>query len=457
MLTTTAEYKTAILAAQRDIKSKVDIYFDGEGNPPTQLDKDHIKSIHFLEEGQAEGETPLGRVSSNEITIALRNDEQQFVPTYEAGPYYEKLVPNVKVEPYLGLLVEGSYEWIPLGVFWTGDWNAPSNSIFATIVCHDRLYELGQEDVPQIPTMENQTQITILNTLFRAIGLDPAEYSIDATLTTVVPIAWFPEGKVLRALNVLAGAFNCTIAMTRDNILRVSSNRIVGSSVVTFADTDMVFDSEVPQETEEIYSKVSVKYKTPYIGSVVSLLKIEELTIPAAGITLDDLRFTESPVAFVAYIQLSEAPHISISSMTIGTWSMSLTVANVAGVAKTVNLEIFGHPIKTVEDEVTEQDATALALIGSKILPIDNYLVQTASAAGEHAQLILPIVSDATAYVSGGTRGDPSIEITDVMTIQNPTDKVGTIQIVPIRLNYWYTGGLRCAIRGIKKTAREGT
>lgn len=456
MLSTTEDYKTAILAAQRDIKAKVDIYFDGVAQAPILLGSDNIASITFLEEGQAEGENPLGRVSANELTIALRNDEQQFTPTHTESPYYGKLVPNLKVEPYLGLKINGSYEWIPLGVSWAGDWSAPSDSLFATIVCHDRLYELGQKDVPQIPTMENQTQAVILATFFRAIGLTPAEYSIDATLTTVVPIAWFPDGKVIDALGILASAFNCTISMTRGNIVKVSNNRTVGSSVVTFADTNMVYTSEVPQKTEEIYSEVRLKYKTPFVGEQVSLLKIEELSVPAAGVTLDNLKFTEAPIAFVSYVKISEAAHVGISAMSVGTWGISLTLANAAGAIKTVVLEVFGYPIKTVEDEVVKRDDDAYALIGSKVLPIDNHLVQTAAAAEAHAELILPVVSDEKAYVYCTTRGDPSIELTDTMTVQDPTNKIGTIEIVPIRFEYQYTGGLRCEITGIKKSAREG-
>jgi len=240
MISTSAGYKTNVKASSRQWSAKVDIYFDGEASPATSLTATMISAIDFLEETQADGDNPLGRVSSNEVVLVLNNKDYEFTPTNTTGTYYGKLIPNLKVEPYYGLMVSGNYEWISLGAFWTGDWDSPSQSVLSTVVCQDRLYKLGDKDVPLIPTQENITQAVVFENFLEAIGVTSSGYEVDATLTTVVPIVYYPKGKVRNALTRLAQAFNCTVSMTRDNKIKVSNNRTVGASVVTFSEDNML-------------------------------------------------------------------------------------------------------------------------------------------------------------------------------------------------------------------------
>jgi hypothetical protein len=459
MITTTAEYKTAISAASRNLKPKVEIYFDGEGSPPTTLDQDDIANINFLEEGQAEGDNPLGAVSSNEIVIVLRNDEHQFNPENASSPYYGKLNPNILVKPYYGLKVNGSFEWISLGSFWTGYWEADSTTVFAEVICNDRLFSIGNEDMPLIPTMENISRSVMFETLFQAVGLASDDYSIDVSLASDnVSIGYYPDGDVRNALNRLAEMFNCNVFMTRDNIIKVLNNQTAGNSVKTFNDTDLIISSNVPQRFDEIYSDVEITYSHHSLGELSSLLVIEDLVIEAAGSTYTELKFTSAPIGFVSHIKITEIPHISITSFSIGTWGMSITIANDASAEQTIKLEVMGYPLEIVENKVTVRDATAYALLGSKarILPINNYLTQDAEETENQANLILPIVSDPKAYVELATRGDMSIELGDVITANDVTNKLANVDSIPIRFNYRYDGGLECDIRGIKKSARIG-
>jgi len=457
MIETSAGYKINVKAASRQWSGKMDIYFDGPEAAATTLTSANISAINFLEETQTEGDNPLGRVSSNEIILILNNKDYDFTPSYTSSPYYGKLVPNIKVVPYYGLMVSGSFEWISLGTYWTGDWDSPSESVLATVVCQDKLYKIGDRDVPLIPTQENLTRKIVFETFFRAIGLAVDEYEVDATLTTVVPIVYYPDGKVRDCLSKLAEAFNCTVSMTRANKIKVSNNRTVGASVITFAEDDMLKSADMPQNFENIYTDVEVKYKQHYVGAEESVLKIEDITIPAAGITLNNLKFTTSPVAFVSYIKISKATHVSVSAIELGSWGITLSFTNDVSTDQVIDLEVFAHPLEIIEDSISVRDAAIYALIGeAKTLVIDNYLVQSASVAETHANLILPIVSDPDAYVEIDSRGDPSIELTDTITVDSDIAKIGEVEIIPIRFDYTNPGGVNCQILGIKKSAREG-
>lgn len=463
MITTTSYYKTAIKAASRNEKPKVEIYFDGEGSSPTILGSDNIAGISFLNETQAEGETPLGAVSSDEIVITLRNDENQFLADNVSSPYYGKLNPNVKIEPYYGLQVTDasgntSFEWISLGEYWSTEWDADSGEPFATVICHDFLFKTGEKEIPLIPTMQNITRYQMWETLFQAIGLASDNYTIDATLSNdTVLIAFFPKGKVRNAMTKMAEAFNCNVTMSRDGKITVTSNSTLSASVLTMQDTDLIFDSNMPQNFENVYSEVNVRYSQFTLNPLQSVLKLEGVSIPASGVTLSNIEFTSSPVAFVGYIRINNAVHVSIGDVSIGTWGVSMQIDNSASANLTVDIEVFGHPMDVIQDEIEVQDAIAYGKVGSKKKYLDNYLVQTNAAATAYGNRILALVSDETAYVELNTRGDPSLELNDVITAIDATNGLPSTDIVPIRYNYNYDGGLGCAILGIKKSIREAS
>ena len=459
MISTTADYKTAISALSRNIKPKAEVYFDGEGETPITFTGDNIADLDFLEEIQAEGDNPLGVVSSNEIVAVFRNDEQQFNPSNVDSPYYNKLKPNLLVKPYYGIqIADSSFEWITLGSFWTGYWDSDSTTVYAEVTCHDRLFILGQEPMPLIPTMQNVTKYQIFEALFKSIGLTSGEYDIDATLSNdVILIAYYPDGTVHKALSFLAEAFNCTISMTRDNKVKVINNATTVSSVKTFNDTDLIISSNVPQNFDEIYSDIEITYKHHSIGEKGNLLTVKDIAVVAAGSTYTELKFTTSPIAFVTDVKITDIPHVSISSFSIGTWGIALTLTNDASADQVVSLEVIGYPLEMVEDKVTVRDDTAYALLGNKarILPLDNYLIQTVSEAEAQAALILPIITDPKAYVEAETRGDMSIELGDTITINDVTNKILNTEIIPLRFKYRYDGGLECSIKGIKKSVRD--
>ena len=355
-------------------------------------------------------------------------------------------------------IADGSFEWISLGIYWTTDWDANSGDAFATIICHDFLFKTGEKEIPLIPTMQNITRYQMWETLFKAIGLTAGDYAIEASLgDDTIPIVYFPKGKARNAMTIMAEAFNCNVTVSRDGKITVTVNNTVGASVLTMQDTDLIFNSNMPQNFENVYSEVNVKYSQFTLKNLQSVLKLKDVAIPVAGVTLNNLEFTNAPVAFVGYIRINNAIHISIGSISIGTWGMSLQVNNSASANLTVDIEIFGYPMDIIQDEVEVRDTDAYNKVGSKKLYLDNYLVQTNATALTYANRILALVSDETAYVELNTRGDPSLELNDVITAIDDTNKLGTLDIVPIRYNYRYDGGLGCDILGIKKSIREAS
>src|SRR5690606_20899677 len=90
-------------------------------------EEDDILLIHLLEEREvSRGSLPVGNISANEIDIRLYNKNRKFDAGNTASPLHNLLRPNRRIRAWLGVEKDsGDKEWVPLGVFWSGDWSAP--------------------------------------------------------------------------------------------------------------------------------------------------------------------------------------------------------------------------------------------------------------------------------------------------------------------------------------------
>lgn len=450
MIPVSDAYKSAINADMRNIKPRVLVYFDGDSQPPAEFDEDTIVDIRLLEEARVESDSPLGLVSANEITISFRNDDRAFTPTNPASPYYGKLRPNVLVKPYLGVETSpGVFEWVPLGIFRTGDWSAPSGSVEATITCYDKLYEIGNKDVPMLPVVAETTIYGLFGLLFQALGLSSSDYLIDPNLNQPVRIGWLPKGKVKDALQTLAVASNCIVMADRYGIIQARSNFVSGSPVAVLTDNDQIISAENPQKYLDTYNIVKLNYKLPYLKPPDSLLKIDSLAVPNGGITLQNIEFSSGPVAVVDQVRLTGVKNAVIASVQYGAWTITIEIAN-PGTDEIVSLEVTGRAVDVINSTHTARDNAAVALWGEKELKIDNQLIQDLNTAKGYADSLLQWVKDPHVNFSLNFRGDPALEVGDIIEVQDAADKIGDVALVPIRITLDYDGALKAKMEARK-------
>jgi hypothetical protein len=109
---------------------------------------DDIIFIHLLEEREAsQGSLPVGVVTSNELDIRLDNSNRKFDAGNTASPLYNLLKPNRRIRAWLGVESgSGEKEMVPLGTFWSGDWSAPEDGIYAQTTGRDRLELLRRSE-----------------------------------------------------------------------------------------------------------------------------------------------------------------------------------------------------------------------------------------------------------------------------------------------------------------------
>jgi len=302
-----AEYEIAVRAPSRKWSAKVEIDFP-EGT--AKFDDDDIASISLLEEAHTTGQNPLGFITSNELTISLHNQDRRFTPANPAHDYDVR--PGLEVRAYLVLklpdtIYPESDAEIPLGTFWTDEWDTPSDSMEATVTCHDRLLQIINLDTPQIPVMVDTTIGQMFGRLFRALGLEPDEdYVVSPALTQKVKAGWWERDVVGNSLQVLAEAGNCFVTVNRDNQIVVLPNVKVNPEEDDEYTEDELFTINNPQRILDIYTAVKMQYRIPYLKEPGQLVRADNIFIPAGRVILDRIDFKpdDIPVMQIDWVHL---------------------------------------------------------------------------------------------------------------------------------------------------------
>lgn len=456
MRTVSDEFKIKINADTRRFDVKCEIYFDGDDHPPTIFQgNEDIASFSLLEEACAESLSPLGALSSNEFTLALNNREHRFTSTNTSSPFYGKLVPNIKIVAYLGLeITEDVFEYVKLGTFKSQDWDTTSSDVEVSTICHDKLYDIGQLDCPSIPVIQNTTLKDMFIYLFRSLGLNESDYEIDSTLSYTLHYGWLPNGKVKEALQQLAEGGSCLVFVNRDDKIRVKNTFSGYTRVGYLDDASQVIKASIPQKYLKIYNQVGVIQKTPFIRETEQILNLTHITIEPGIRTLAKVEFSTGPIAIMSQIQCSNGVFTKIKSFTHTAWNTTIVLENTGPSAEVINIIAYGQKVEFVDNEATVLIA-ADSFVGERKLTINNMYIQDETVAKDYAARILQFVSDPGAYVEIDYRGNPAIELWDVLLLDDASDKITGFEVVPLRNSIDFDGGLNAKMTALRQTTKS--
>lgn len=206
---------------------------------------DDIVSMNLLEEREiADGSLPVGNISANELDLELqnirltKNGVDIIDPfSYEnSDSYLENLLKkNRRIEAWVGLeLPDESIEWIPLGTFWSGDWDAAEMSGVVSTSGRDRM-ELLRKAIYDKSEIEADTTlydmaVALLESAIDNIPMPDLVYEIDEELLDFpVAVGYFPRQDYFKCLKEIAVACMGQAYMTRDDVLKITGPSFVGN------------------------------------------------------------------------------------------------------------------------------------------------------------------------------------------------------------------------------------
>ena len=394
-----------------------------------------IVDLALCEEISADSDNPLGTVSSNECTVHFNNINKWFAPRHNTSPLYNMLLDGLVFEPYIGVeITSGTYEYVPLGQFFSGDWIAPSEETEATIVGYDRLYNLLSKEVPEISITLNTTVYDMFVALFTAMSV--SDYDVDAALTQTMSWGWIPKGCFGDILNELTMAACCSAYLSKMDKLTVKSPLSTAASVCTFTDELQIAKLNNAQLNRKTYASVNVNYAIPTVNASELLVELTDVSIPVGTTTLKNIAFSDGPIASVSDVIIYKTEQAEIINFTWSPWSATLEITSTA--VETVTIAIYGHKIVNAEAVVTQDTDTS----DGRTLNIGSNLIQSSSVAESYATALLSLVNDPSSEVTVEVRGNPALELLDTVTLLDDTGKFPQSDVIVFRSVLTFDGGL---------------
>jgi len=221
---------------------------------------DDIILIHLLEEREvSQGSLPVGVVTSNELDIRLDNSNRKFDAGNTASPLHNLLKPNRRIRAWLGVETgPGQKELVPLGTFWSGDWSAPEDGIYAQTTGRDRLEMLRRSEYISQDVRANMSLYDLAVDILTDAGLTPEEYWVDDELKDyIIPYVALEPQSHREALRKVAEACLGQVYCDRLGVIRVEGTKAIAElkTVQVSEQANISYPEQVTSEIEEPSAK----------------------------------------------------------------------------------------------------------------------------------------------------------------------------------------------------------
>lgn len=416
---------------------------------------DDLLGINLLEEMDYEsGTLPIGNISANEITVRLANDDRRFSVGNIASPISPLMLKNRRVRAWFGIDVNGTLTWSPLGVFWTMDWNAPDNEMWAEVVAFDRLEFIRSTQFSPAGVFEDYTIADLFEEVLTDAGLLSTEYVIDPTLTTVIPYAWFEECTHRYALQKLAEAGLAKVYCDRLGRIVVEKYVVADTPRAVFTNDD-IFSEDHPLAWSEIANNIEVTASPLRASSQQEIYSdIDEFAVPAGGMVTKFYIFVQSPCVDVQTPTFTQSgADIHIETHTVYAWAVSVTFHNSGATSQNVtSVDVEGKILESTGSiKCVASDETSISANGLTTVTVENNFIQSRTVAQDIADTLLASYKDPRKDITLECRGNIFLYLGDRITAPDFRDLVSDDFLI-VRQEFKYNPGLRATI-----TARRVT
>lgn len=456
MINVPIEVQDALNRDVRQTMPKVNLYINGNDNDPLVLGEDDIVSWDVLEELASSTDKPIGNVCSNELTVELYNNNDRFTITNENSPYYDKMLPGVKIETFISVkLRDNSFYDIPMGVFYVEDWESSSNTSTAMLTSYDRLFSILDKPVPSIPLLLNKPIYMIYDELFKALGYKlNVDYKIDTTLSDIVDYGFLPNGTIGNALEVLGESCGALITVDRFNCIVVKNQLNLESSNVELSGDNQIISIENIPNFSNSYTNLLLNHIICTINDEPKeLIKLDNITVDPGINKLTNLKFSEGPILYVSAIEIKGGHDVTVLDYDLKAYDADITINNKSG-ESTISIAVWGICLETIGKSFNKTNDELYEAIGDKLMTVNCAIPRRDNVLHEYAEFILALGSSLTNNIKIELRGNPTITLTDLVDIKTPNQYFNG-KLMPTQCKYSYTDALSCELIGVDADTRK--
>jgi hypothetical protein len=445
---------------------------------------DDLFSLSLLEEREvSNGNLPIGNISCNELDISIFNRDRKFDAGNRDSRLYQLIKPNRKVRAWLGLVLPDEkitqlavfgiglgqmllelntthVEWIPLGTFYTLDWDVPELDITAGTTARDRLQLLDNSTYSADELLKDATFYDIAVDVLTDAGLRMNEYFVDEELKNYSVnygcVLTKPNDKSHReCLRSIVEACLGQCYMDRNGILRIEGPSYLVNEKTTIDATitrDDYFTKNNPAAYEELANYIIIKTQ-PYLPesetSDIYMTDDDKLESIAIGETKTvTIEWDDPAINCTAALQSAPAG-LTITGVVYRPYGADVTV-NGATVAGTFKIAIMGYKLGVSNEiDVIAKDDQSIKENGLKKYSIDeNPLIQTKGVAQAIADKCLELSKDPRRDLELEWRGNPALELGDRINV--PDSKTTTADFWVVFNQLEWDGTLSQTTKGKK-------
>ena len=410
-----------------------------------------IFQMNLLEEREfSTGTLPIGNIASNELVLRLNNAHHLFDAGNADSPFFGLVLPNRRIRASLGIIEPGgAVEWVPLGVFWSGEWSIPDDDIYIETTALDRLNLLTLQ-IYKAPVFQNISAYDLATRILNATGYI---YSVDPALVEyVIPYAWFDENTTFReALRQLAEATMSQVYVDRfDTVQFQGPTYLQNSQTVSRANItrSQYTRSSNPVNRGQLANFITVPVAPLAPGASEQVYQSSEPIPAAAGETLTvTVSYSKKPAINASATVANGPSGLAITDVIYYAWGADITVSG-ASAAGTFGIAVDGTPLVVAgARNMAAKDTASIQQNGVQIYTFKgNQLIQTAAMAQTIADTCLSLSKNPRRDLELDWQGDPALELGDRITVPDSRTTTADFYIVSNELSF--DGGLSSLIKG---------
>lgn len=438
---------------------------------------DDIFLINLLEEREiSQGSLPIGNISSNEIDIRLYNRDRRFDGGNINSNLYQLVKKNRRIKAWLGTEVGGEIEYVPLGTFWSDDWNVPEQELYAETSARDRLELLRLSTYSNSQVLQNISLYDLAVDILEDAALDNNEYFVDTELQSkIVPWAFFESKSHKAALKDVAEAAVGQCYVDRDGVIRVEGPSFIQNTLIMEQDflqaqfsaeneyinaygisKDDYFSKRQPTNTGGMANYIVVDTQPLQPAAAVEEVyrSNNPISINAGEVKTLTVFYNSTPVIEAITSLEGHGIDTIITNTTYYAWGANIEVTNTGAISDTYTIVITGKILKVLNKErALAKDDDSIYENGKITYTFPgNHLVQTLDMAQDIADRLLASFKDPRRDTSLDWRGNPALVLGDPIIVpeyqRNGFDVRGIFYIT--KQNLEWDGGLRAELEGRK-------
>ena len=427
-------------------------------------DGDQIISIGLLEELEtARGTLPIGGVSANELSLTLINENHKFDAGNKLSSLSGLIKPNRRVRAWAGAETSLGMEYVPLGLFWTGEWQVSQDKLTVSTRCLDRMEQL-RLSIYETSQVLNTNLLGLAIHVLQDAGLTADDYLLDSALADwLVPNAYFDRMTHREAIRLITEACLGYAYCDREGRVKIVSTRqphdvfvlpMMPTTPVTALNLgyqitdDNFFSQSRPQDWGQVANKIEVESQPLVTGAITELYRSPiPIELSAGQMEIVRVHFNEVPAVSVTASLTGAPAGTTIQLAEYFSWGARIGIHSAS--AGTCTLVLNGRALQRRDKEIAvATDQQSITQNGTLLYKFSaNHLVQTPVIAQRLATMILAAYKDPAHDLTLQWRGNPALEVGDVVSV---TEHGTTDRFKVVRQEIDIETGLQATLNGRK-------